>query len=179
MMLRGELTTECASLLHLLELLCHHRGEQLLGLDEAHLHVAVRIAVESQLTGHAHGQAVEHGEVLVGEMTLGEVHLLVAADLLSLRHSEHVVELGDELLDGGDELDDTLRNDDGSEVIAVGSTHGHSLGDVVDDVAEAHTLLLDLLADEADVGLGLQGALECDVAGRAAHHLDEVPVLAG
>jgi hypothetical protein len=50
--------------------------------------------------------------------------------------------------------------------------------DLVDYLAEAHLPGLDLLGDEADVGPGLEGALEGDVRGRAAHELDEVPVLA-
>ena len=112
-------------------------------------------------------------------MTLGEVHLLVAADLLSLRHSKHIVQLSDELLDGGDELDDTLGDDHGTEIVTIGSTYTHSLGDIVYDIVEALTLGLYLLRDETDIRLSLQGALKGDVRSRTAHHLDEVPVFTG
>ena len=74
----------------------------------------MRIAVKCQLTSHTYRQAVEDFQVLLSEMTLGEVNLLVTADLLSLRHSQHIVQLSDELLDGGDKLDNTLRDDNTS-----------------------------------------------------------------
>ena len=139
----------------------------------------MRIAVESQLAGNTYRQAVEYSEVLRCQVTLGEVNLLVAADLLCLRQSQHVVELGNQLLDSGDELDDTLRDDDSTEVVTVGSADSNSVGDVRHDVVEAHSLLLDLLGNEADVRLSLECALKGDVRSRATHHLDEVPVLAG
>ena len=145
MVLRTELASILAFLLHLLKLLGNHCRKQFLGLDERHLNVSVGIAVESQLTGYANGQTIEDGEVLGGKVTLGEVHLLVAADLLGLGQCQHIVQLGDELLDGRNELDDTFRNDNGAEVIAVGSTGGNGIGDVVDDVVETHGLLLNLL----------------------------------
>ena len=112
-------------------------------------------------------------------MTLSEVYLLVTADLLSLRQSKHVVQLSDKFLDSRDELNDTLRNDDGTEVVTISSTSGNSIGDVGNNVVEALCLSLYLLRNEADVGLRLQGALQGDMRSRATHHLDEVPVLAG
>ena len=45
-------------------------------------------------------------------------------------------------------------------------------------MVEGHVLLLHFLTYEADVGLALKCALECDMACRASHHLYEVPILA-
>ena len=136
----------------------------------------MRIAVESQLTGYAYGQRVEHSEVLGCEVTLGKVNLLVATNLLSLRHSKHIVQLGNKLLDGWDELNDTLRNDYSTEVVTICSTYTNGISNVVNDIVETHGLGLNLLRNEADVGLCLQGALQSNVRSRTTHHLDEVPV---
>ena len=137
----------------------------------------MRVTVKGELTSHADRQAVEDSEVLLGEMTLGEVHLLVTADVLSLRHGKHVVQLGDQFLNSGDELDESLRDDDGTEVITLSGTCGNSIGDIGNDIVQALLLSLHLLADETDVWLCLQSTLQGDMRGRASHHLDEVPVL--
>ena len=176
------LCAELRSASCLLEALCHHAAEQLLGLDEAHLHVAVGVAVKTELACNVVGQALEHCEVVLCDVALYECYLLLrAAKLAALtcgRISQHFVELLDELLDGRDELDKTLWDEHCTEVVAVFCTAGDDVGDVVHDVVETHLLLLHLLADETDVGLCLQCALQCDVACAAAHKLDEVPVLA-
>ena len=85
----------------------------------------------------------------------------------------------DEFLDGGDKLDEALGDKHGAVVVAVLSTLGHDVGDVAYNVVEAHCLSLNLLTYEADVRLGLQSALQGDVACAAAHEFDEVPVFAG
>ena len=166
-----------------LQALGHHTAQQLLGLDEADLHVAVGVAVEAELTGHILGQALQHGEVVLGDALLHEGDLGVGALKLTRLAGggicQHLVELLDELLDGGDELDEALGDEHSAEVVALLSAGGNDVGDVVHHVIQAHLLGLHLLTDEADVGLSLQGALQCDVAGAAAHELDEVPVLAG
>ena len=110
-------------------------------------------------------------------MALGEVNLLVAAYFLSLRQCQYVVELGNELLDGRDELNDTFGDDNRTKVVTVGSTYAYSISNVVNDIVKAHILSLNLLRNEADIGLCLQGTLQGDVRSRAAHHLDEMPVL--
>ena len=141
----------------------------------------MRIALKGELTADAGGQAVEDGSVGCAEVSLDEGNLLVGADgvELSLIGSDEVVELGDELLDGGDELDESFGHEDGTEVHAACGTVGHDASDIGDDVVERLVLGLHLLADEGDVGLHLQGALQRDVAGATTHQLDEVPVFAG
>ena len=179
MVLCGELADELAFLLHLIKLLADHLGEELLGLDEGHLDIAVRVAVQRKLAGDTGGQGIEGGEIGGTEVCLHVLDLVFAGDGLGLVGGEGVVELSDEFLDGGDELDESLRNDDGSEVVTACSTCGDGIGDVSDDLVQALLLGLDLFGDEADVRLGLEGALKGDVGGAAPHHLDEMPVLAG
>ena len=56
---------------------------------------------------------------------------------------------------------------------------GHGVGNVVRDLGEGHLLLGHFLADQADVGLGLQRAFQRHVGSGTAHDLDKVPILLG
>ena len=58
-MLSLELANKATLVFHLLELLSNHLAEQFLGLDERQLHVAVRIAVESELASHSGWQGLK------------------------------------------------------------------------------------------------------------------------
>ena len=106
--------------------------------------------------------------------------LLVSGDSaeLCLVVCEVVVELSDERLEGRDEFDKTFGDQYRTEVLTLSSASGYDLSDVGDYVVEGLVLSLYFFADDSDVGLYLQGALEGDVRSRAAHELDEVPVLA-
>ena len=157
MVLGGELAAVQALFGHLLEALCHHLGNEAVGLDEADLDVAVAVAVQTELQGNMLGQRLE--ELGVGRRQVG-VHLLQLLDLLELGDfvavfGKDVVEFLDELLHGGDELDEALGDKDGAEVPAYLGTLGDEVGDLADDVVESHALGLHLLGDDADVGLCL------------------------
>ena len=54
----------------LLELLGHHAAEQLLGLDERHLNVSVRVAIQTELACHILGQALQNGEIVLRDALL-------------------------------------------------------------------------------------------------------------
>ena len=111
-------------------------------------------------------------------MLLNKVNLFAATDVLSFWRSENVVQFSNELLDCRNELDKTFRDKYCTIVVTLFSTLGHSLGDVSNNVVERHSLSLYFLAHEADVWLALQSTFESNVACRATHQLDEVPVLA-
>ena len=89
-------------------------------------------------------------------MTLGKVDNLATTQVLDLGLSQHVVQLGDEFLDSGNELNQTLGNDDSTEVVAISSTLAHHVCNISHDVVQALLLGFHLLADEADVGLGCE-----------------------
>ena len=93
------------------------------------------------------------------------VDLLVVGDHVevSLVSCEHVVEFGDELLDGWDKLDKSLWYKYYTIVHAACGTVGNGVGDVSHHVVERLVLSLYLLTDECDVWMSLQCALECDV----------------
>ena len=121
------------------------------------------VAVESQLTGNTCRQTVEYSQILLGEVSLNKVDRLVTIQVLCLRQSQNVVQLSNQLLDSRNELDNTLWDDNGTEVVTISSTLANSVSDVSYDIVEAHTLLLDLLRNQADVWLSLQSALQSDV----------------
>ena len=141
------------------------------------------VTVEAELTLNVGRKTFQNGLVLGCDVAHYESNLLVGtlelARLASCRICQHLIELCNELLDGRDELNQAFGNDNSTEVVAVGSTVGNSLSDVSNNIVERHLLSLYLLADEADIGLALQSALQSDVRSRTTHHLDEVPVLAG
>ena len=137
MVLRTELADILARLLPDSKLVCHHAGEEFFGLDERYLHVSVWVAIECQLCGHICREREERSEVLSGDVLLHELDLFVGAvDGSSLWRCEYIVELSDELLDSRDELDDTLWDEDCTEVVAFFRTLCHSLGDVSDYIVE-------------------------------------------
>ena len=136
------------------------------------------VAVEGELTGHAFGEGCEYVGVFLGEVFEDEFTLcggVEGCELLGVA-CEHVVEFGDEVFHRGDEFDEAFGDEDDTEVVAVLGAAGHGVGDVVYNVLEREVLGLYFFGDDADVGLGLEGTFEGDVACGAAHELDEVPV---
>ena len=140
------------------------------------------VTVETELTLHVGGQAVEHGQVVGSDIAGHEGNLLFCASKLTRFArsgiGQHFVEFGNQFLDSGDELNQTFGDKHRTEVITIGSALSHDIGDVVHHLIQAHSLLFDFLGDEANVGLGLEGALEGDMAGGTTHKFNEVPVLA-
>ena len=164
-----------------LEALAHHFAEELFSFDERYLHVAVGVTVEHELTCNVCREAAEGCCVLLAEVRADEFleFVSIKAGGSFLVFGKDVVELGDEALDGGDELDEAFGNEHCAEVVAIVGAGGHYVGDGVDNVVEGHVLCLNFFRNDADVGLGLEGTFEGDVAGRAAHEFDEVPVFLG
>ena len=183
MVLGGELAVVLALCLPGCQLGGYHCRKKLLGLDEGNLDIAVRVAVEAELALDILRKGFKNSKILRSDVALHESYLLVLrredAGLAGCRVGEDFVEFCDKLLDRRDELDDSLRNEDGTEVVSCCGTFCNDFGDVGDHIVKRHILCLDFLADKADVRLGLESALKGDVRCAAAHELDEVPVLAG
>ena len=74
-------------------------------------------------------------------------------------------------LKAGDEFDKTFGDQYRTEVLTLSSASGYDLSDVGDYVVKGLVLSLYFFADDSDVGLYLQGALEGDVRSRAAMSL--------
>jgi len=163
------------------ELLGNHLGEQLLGLDERYLYVAVWVALESELTADREWEGLEESSVLVREVSEHVVNLLVVGNEVEvgLVLGEHIVELSDESLDGWDELDESLRNEDNAIVHTEVSTVGNDFSDIGYDVVKGLVLSFNLLAEQGNIGVSLESTLEGNVAGATTHELHEVPVLLG
>ena len=182
-MLGGELAVVGSGGLPGLQVLGHQSGEQLLGLDEGNLHVAVGVTLQEQLLLDALGQDGEDSHGLLGQAVFDEGVLVLpggqSAKLSGLLTGQQLVDLGDQHGELGNELHNALGDDGDAEVHAALGTGGHGIGNVVGDLSQGHLLGSHFLADQADVGLGLQGALQSHMRGGTAHDLDEVPVLLG
>ena len=179
--LSGKFAYILAILGHLLETVGNHLAEQTFCLDERNLYVAVAVAVEAELKGDLLGQTAILLGVGCGEKGLDLRELLVlreGSDLV-LMSLDYIVELGDQALHRGDELDQTLGDKHGTEVPAHLGALTDYVADVVYDIVESHLLGLNFLGDETDVGLSLESAFQGDVAGAAAHQLDEVVIFLG
>ncbi len=93
--------------------------------------------------------------------------------------AQKFVKSGDKTLEFGNEFDKAFGNKNCTEIVAFGGAGRNDAGDVVHDIVEAHVLFLDFLGDDAHVGLCLKRAFQSDMAGRATHQFDEVPVFLG
>ena len=98
----------------------------------------MRVAVEGQLTGHTFGQAGIDGRILGRELADDIVALVGLLDVRELFGvgSQEVVQFSNQALHGRDKLDQTFGDEDRTEVVALGSTVGHNLGDVGHDVIQ-------------------------------------------
>ena len=74
--------------------------------------------------------------------------------------------------------DQALGNQNGTKVHATCGTIGNNLSNVCYYIIKSLVLSLNLLTNKGDIGLGLQCALQSNMAGRTAHQLDKVPILA-
>ena len=177
-MLCGEFTNELASSLPLSQLLTNHLREQLLSLDQRNLYVSVRVAIQRQLTSYALGKRSIQLRVLLCQLADDVSTLLALLDHLelSVMLSQEVVQLSDQTLHCRNELDQALRDQHRTEVVTLSGTLSHDVGDISHDLIQRHVLCLNLLRDDADVRLCLQGALQSDVRSGTTHQLDEVPV---
>ena len=69
------------------------------------------------------------------------------------------------MLDGWYKFYESLGDEHCAEVVALGCSLGYGGGDIFYYVVEGHVFLFYFFADDADVGLCLEGALEGYVAG--------------
>ena len=169
---RVEAARILAGLLTLGQLLLHTAHNELLRLDLGHLHVAVGITIQSQLVTQGGGEVVKEVASLGGEV-LGD------GGLLGVTSRNHVVDLGDECSHLGDELDQSLGEEDHAVVLAQLGAFDDELHHLLGDLLDGLLLGGDLLADEGIVGMGLEGTLHGDVRSRTTHQTYEVVVLLG
>ncbi len=143
----------------------------------------MRIAFQKQLLLNAFWQNLEDLEGLLGETLADEFILLIPGrkliECLCLFASQQFIDLSNQRSEFRNEFNDSFRNNGNTEVHALLCSCGNRVCDVVSDLAERHLLRCNFFADEADIRLGFQSALQSDMGSRSAHNLDEVPVLLG
>ena len=82
----------------------------------------------------------------------------------------------DEYTHGWNELNQSLWDENSTEIETCVSTKNNHFYDLFNYLVECHLLSLHFLADEADIWLALQCAFECYMARTTTHQADEVPV---
>ena len=181
MVLSGKLSVEPSLCSPCGELGVDHLGDELLGLDERNLNVAVRVTVERELSGYAFGQRFEGSTVFRTQVLhdVAALRILVQVFIVGSVSSQEVVEFLNEPANGGHKFDEALGNEHHAEVLSLFCTMGYGRCDVFDDVVEGLIFSLNFFRDDADIGLCLQSAFQSDVRGRTPHEFNEVPVFAG
>ena len=169
--------------LSLCKLCAYQSGEQLLGLDQGDLNVAVRISVEEQLLLDSLRKDREDFHGFLRQAFFDECILRIpvrkSIELCCLASCEKLIDLSDQDREFRNEFDNTLRDDDNAEVHAFFCSLCNRISDLIRDLGQRHLLLCNFLRDQADIRLSLKRALQCNVGSAAAHDLDEVPVLLG
>mmetsp|Transcript_31742 Transcript_31742/g.81305 ORF Transcript_31742/g.81305 Transcript_31742/m.81305 type:complete len:396 (-) Transcript_31742:640-1827(-) len=168
----GKLAAEGACRLPRCELRLHHLDEQLLRLYLRHLHVAVRVAVQHELLRDGARQKAEELRRAGGQHGGGG---LQGQPPRGGRHD--LVQLAQELIRVRQELDEPLRDEDDAVRDARGGARRHDVRNLGGDLLQRDALGLHLLADEAQLRVGLQRHLQRDVAGGAPHETHKVVVL--
>jgi len=177
----GELAVVGACGLACLQVSGNHCGEQLLGLDEGHLHVTVGVALQEELLLDGLGKDGEHCHGFLGQACLDEGVLSLpggkCVELLGLLPCQQLVDLCDQLGELGNELNDALGDDGNAEVPALCGTGSNGVCDIIGDLGQGYLLGGNFFAYQADVGTGLQSAFQSHVGSGTAHDLHEVPIL--
>ena len=141
------------------------------------------IPLQEQLLLNALGQNGKDSHGFLAQALFNEGVLLFPAgqgvEGSGLLTGQQLVDLGDEHGELGNEFHNALGNDGHAEVHALGGSGGNGVSNHVGNRGQGHLLGGNLFTDEADVGLGLQGALQGHMGGGTAHDLDEVPVFLG
>ena len=169
---RVEAAVVLSLLLQLLQLLLDTADDELFSFDLGDLDITVGIAIQRQLVTQGLGQVVEQVSALFLELA-GDF-FLTARTL-----SNHFVQLLDQGAHFRNELDQTFGKQDDTVVLANLASLHDQFHDFLGDLLDRLLLLLDLLADEGEVGVGLEGTFHGDVGGGAAHQTNEVVVLLG
>ncbi len=84
-------------------------------------------------------------------------------ELCCLASREKLVDLSDQDREFRNEFDNTLRDDDNTEVHAFFCSLRNRISDLIRDLGQGHLLLGNFLRDQADIRLSLKCALKSDV----------------
>ena len=140
------------------------------------------VTVHGELETHHIRQTGEDCGGSGGEQTGDECQLIgVVHDLgeFFCVLGKSIVQFRDQDLHFRDELDQTFRDQQNTEVFAVGGTGSDHLGNVVNDFGERLLFRFNFFRDQSQVHVGLEDTFQRDVGSGTAHQLDEVPVFLG
>ncbi len=144
--------------------------EQSLSFDLGDLDIAVRVSIQQQLLLDNHRQVIENLLIMLGE-TVADISLAHGAV------AEDVIDLLNQHVKFRNKLNQTLRKDHNTVVLAVSRSIDNDIDNILGDLVQGLRLGLNLLGDQTDIGTSVQGALQSDVGGGAAHQPHKMVVL--
>ncbi len=122
------------------------------------------VAVECELTCNTGRERCIYGSRVLREVCDDEFTLLLGSPFCEIGSlCEQVVEFGDEVLHGRNELNETFGDEDSTEVVAVFSTFCNDVGYIVYNILKSLVLSFNFFRNDADVGLSLECAFKSDV----------------
>ena len=174
----------CTFLLSLLELILHEVSHQLLCLDLGEFGSASILSFCEELLFEEFWESVElrvapWSQQLSAFSIVVELRVKLVRFCVRLGGSEHLVELDHEVVEGAYVLEEALWDEDASIVLLSFGSLLDDVTEVVNDVFDRLVAVLALFGDDHEVGMGLEGTLDCEVGWLLAHESDEVPVLDG
>ena len=178
----AELTGIGSFLLHGSQTLFYHGSQQLFCFDAGNLYVSVGVTVCQELSSNGFRQG---SKGFVGSRSQVGLEPILAGSKISqsvelvLMSSHGVVQFGNQALHFGNEFHQSFGNQNDSKVFLVLCTLGDNTANIIGNSTQGHLLCLNFLRNQANIRLCLQGAFQSNVAGRASHQLDKVPVLLG
>ena len=143
-MLRSELTNKFTFFFPCSELSSHHFRQQFFCFNQRYLYVSVRVAIQRQLTCNAFGQAGIDSRIFRRQFAddiITLVRFLNLREFLSIG-SKEVVQLSDQTFHSRDEFNQTFRNQNCTEVVALSSAVGYYLCNVSYDIVQRHIFCL-------------------------------------
>ena len=119
------------------------------------------VTIKRQLTGNAFGQGGKGLGIGCREVSQDVFALCVSLKIfiLSTVGGKQVVEFINKTADGRNKLDEALRDEHHTKVLALLCTISYGRSHLLDDLVEGHILCLHLLGDDANVGLALERTL--------------------
>ena len=142
--------------LQLRQLLLHAAHDELLRLDLRHLHIAMGITVQRQLITQRLREVLE-------QLARGGLQMRGDVALLRVSGGDGVVDLSDQRAHLGNELDESLRQQNHAVVLPHARPLHHQLHHLLRDLLHRLACGGDLLADEGVVGVRLERTLHRDV----------------
>ena len=160
------------------QLSSYHFRQQFFSFDQWNLNVSVRVTIQSQLTGNTFRQTCIDSRVFrrkFADDIITLVRFLNLTEFFSIS-SQEVIQFSNQTFHGRNELYQSFRNQNCTEVVSLCCTVCYHFSDRCYYIVQRHIFCFHFFWNDTYVRLYLQSTFQCDVRSRTTHQLDEVPV---